>query len=211
MKPSSARVHRQFFGDRRGKVFVHCRWSRFGKILEIVLHHPAARLDIYSERIRDALNALGLHAKRSEGNLPLPRFPLHLEHHFWRGMFDGEGGFARDRSTKDPLSGYGVALSGTVAVVNAFGDYVAPVVDDGRRRLDSYNGLCPQNRKLQVSGLVGLILLRALYRDATVSLPRKNEVTADLLEQFAARLEDGGVYGIQGGRLCWLRSYEPCE
>lgn len=166
---------------------------------------PHVRLDVYSMRVRESLQALGLYARRSETNAPVPLVPTHLEHHFWRGVFDGDGTIVRDKRVKDLLSRWALGVCGSSAVVDAFGEYAARVIGDGRKRKDTRNGDNPKNRKLLLNGPAALLVMRAIYADATLSLTRKRKRAEPIIAAFSERLAKGWVPAVQGDRLCWQK------
>jgi hypothetical protein len=128
-----------------------------------------------------------------------------LLRHVWRGVIDGDDSIGRDQRVKDPLGGWTIKLTGCQAIVDAFNDYAAGIIGDGRRRKDVGNGINPTNRQLILTGLAALRVMDHLYADSVVALPRKQQLADSARMAYRQRLAAGRTIGTVGGRLCWLR------
>jgi len=117
-----------------------------------------------SAKVVARLAELGITERKSHTATPPPE--LVNNHHFWRGMVDGDGsiGVAQDSGT----SRLRIRLIGSRNVVDAFGTFAS-------RFLGRPVNTCPE-RNIFVAGVSGIPAVRLtalLYDDATTSLDRK--------------------------------------
>lgn len=140
---------------------------------------PMRRLEIYSRRMRDDLLAKGLVPNKSSGIFqPYRDVPVDLLHHYFRGLFDGDGWCSL--SGKSPEIG----LCNSRAVC----EYVKGILDVNgitvgstvtRNNTTKDNGLY----RIRVGSRAKILkLIDRLYADSTVSIERKR-VACDAFRQ----------------------------
>ncbi|WP_299831686.1 hypothetical protein [uncultured Metabacillus sp.] len=127
----------------------------------------SCRISIVSEKIFNDLNKYGIVARKSNSIKP-PRkdmIPEHLEHHFIRGIFDGDGGF----TLGDKYLTFAINFCGTKETCEYILDYFnLNVAINGKK------GTNENFRQLRIKGNVqSLQIANKLYEDATVYLDRK--------------------------------------
>lgn len=162
-------------------------------------------LAIYSRVIGETLETLGYAKRRGgKGNVPPPQVPADVEHHFWRGVCDGDGHIKRDKRCKFHLSGWEVAICGSEALTMAFYDFVnrklgidVPVIKNGASQV---------NYRAHVSGVRAIILAETLYPEGAIALPRKYEIARALTKARSAGLKAGMRERKQGQRLVYKTS-----
>lgn len=122
-------------------------------------------LDVYSRELTDSLVALGITPRKSTTMEPWDG-PADLMPHYWRGMVDGDGSLARKSEGL-----WTMFLCGSEACVRAFKAWAHEVC--GTNAEPYFKTGCwyvSISGRHQVPALVS-----ALYRDAPVSLDRKQE------------------------------------
>jgi hypothetical protein len=134
--------------------------------------HPAVVASFDSYRLIGALGRLGVGPHKSRVVKPWPG-PDDLMGHYWRGVFDGDGSIVYSPSNRDWI----LSLAGNRFVVGAFADW-ARERSGSRAKLRHHRGATWMWAAGGSSGPQSLAV--ALYRDASVSLSRKQE-TADRL------------------------------
>jgi hypothetical protein len=138
----------------------------FGKTL------GSALLSVGSRRLTDGLLALGVTPRKSATQVPWDG-PAHLMPHYWRGMMDGDGSLARKG---DGL--FTIFLCGSEPCVRGFAKWAAQVCGTTAK---------PYTRSgcwyVGISGRYKVPrLVSALYKDAPVSLDRKQEIANRILD-----------------------------
>lgn len=130
---------------------------------------------IDSWRMVESLERLGVTTRKSLTAEPWDG-PAHLMPHYWRGMFDGDGTIFKGRTT--PGEHWCVGLVGSRACIDVYGVWASAIsgatatprpVTGGIWRWKVEGGQKPQR------------LAEALYGNATISLPRKQERAKTLL------------------------------
>jgi len=139
--------------------------ENFGKTLGYAL------LTVGSRRLTQALLALGVTPRKSASMQPWDG-PVHLMPHYWRGMVDGDGSLARKTEGK-----FTVFLCGSELCVCGFAKWAAQVCGTTAK---------PYARSgcwyIGVSGRHQVVkLVSVLYKDAAVSLDRKQEIANRIL------------------------------
>jgi hypothetical protein len=125
-----------------------------------------AHYDVRCARIAEGLARVGVIPRKSHTAVP-PVLRPDLQRHFWRGMVDGDGYVSQ--SGRQVTMG----LTGNPAVCEAFRAWAAEVCGTGATVTRNNTGW-----KVAVGGVPThdtpvMRLLRALYADCTVALPRK--------------------------------------
>lgn len=126
---------------------------------------PSASLNVGSRRLTDALIALGIDPRKSATVKPW-NGPAELMPHFWRGLFDGDGSIAKKTADQ-----YQAFLCGSEPCVRGFAAWVATLT--GSKAKPYFRTGCwyvSFSGRFQVPKIIG-----AMYRDAPVSLDRKQE------------------------------------
>lgn len=127
----------------------------------------SCRISIVSSKIFDDLHKYGIVERKS--NIVKPPvdglIPKHLEHHFVRGIFDGDGGF----TTGDKYFTFAVNFCGTI-------DICKYVLDYFNLKLAIYNkkGTNENFGQIRIKGNIqSLNVANLIYEDATIYLDRK--------------------------------------
>lgn len=140
----------------------------------MVGEHGAVYLAFASWPLQRALIGYGAVPRKSMVAIP-PKLTAQLEPHFWRGYFDGNG------NIYVPSDGRRASLSvvGSRPTCEAFAAWAAGVL--GR----SVGSRASRNIWTSVVGGYPSVamLARALYRDATVWLPRKRELCESVIAE----------------------------
>lgn len=125
----------------------------------------SASLNVGSRRLTDALIALGINPRKSATVEPWDG-PEHLMPHYWRGLFDGDGSIAKKTETQ-----WTVFLCGSEPCVRGFTAWAHELT--GTNATPYFRTGCwyvSISGRFQVPKIV-----RAMYKDAAVSLDRKQE------------------------------------
>lgn len=138
---------------------------------------------ISSQRLVLALGRLGVTTRKS---LTAQAWvgPPELMRHYWRGVFDGDGGIWRENDY------WHVSLVGSESMVRSFQVFAAEVTG-------SIAKIRPMKTiwAFQMNGRVKPRLLTvALYEGATVALPRKLALAQELINTSPERGSRWGVY-----------------
>ena len=152
--------HVQLFADAMGSD--KPLWHRRG----------CAGVSLDSWRLVETLERLGIGQRKSATVEPWEG-PADLMPHYWRGLFDGDGGMCLS-------AGYWHAkICGSAACVEAFATWARPVCGSRAKAIPVRPGhTCWQ---WQVSSsLKSQLLVRALYEDAPVALERKRLMAQEL-------------------------------
>lgn len=142
---------------------------------------PQSGIYVTSRKMVDDLALAGV-TRRKTFTLQPWDAPLYLAGSYFRGLVDGDGSWRRRPD------GYECMLCGTMAVVEAFRDYVARMTGDTRP-------IKPHDRiwRVKVAQPGSLKLLAAmLYTQDNISLDRKKEVAMEIL---ARPIDKSGHWG----------------
>lgn len=128
-----------------------------------------------SRHLIEALARHGVGPRKSASARPWAG-PAALMSHYWRGLFDGDGSISRVRST----GSWSMTLCGSEACVRAFAAWASDV--SGSRARPRPGAKTKSCWTWTLCGTrMAKLLAAALYEDATVALPRKQERAAELL------------------------------
>ena len=131
----------------------------------------SALLSVGSRRLTDALIALGVTPRKSTTMVPWDG-PDRLMRHYWRGMVDGDGSLARKGDGV-----FTIFLCGSEPCVRGFARWAAQVCGTTAKPYARsgcwYVGVSGRHQVPK--------LLSALYKDAEVSLDRKQEIADRIL------------------------------
>lgn len=129
---------------------------------------PMSRLDVYSRRMAEDLERAGVGFRKS-GTLQPWAGPPELARHWWRGLYDADGGWV--------LPDNGAVTLGLVcspAVAPAAIEFIGRAT--GYTALVCAAGRCNSMRDVRIGhGVVAQEFARVLYDGATVWLDRKRE------------------------------------
>jgi DNA-binding CsgD family transcriptional regulator len=139
-----------------------------------------ARLQVRSNRIADRLAQFGVVPRKTScARVEI----LEEDRHFWRGMVDGDGYVFLRSKFNYPHAG----LCGTPEIVGQFVEFVRRHVPDANPHIRS-SVVAPTIKTAVVAGRQAQSLVRLLYADATVYLPRKMEIARKILARQFPRL-----------------------
>jgi hypothetical protein len=147
------------------------------------------QVHIGSMRLALALRQLGVGERKSFVVCPCELIPDGLLPHYWRGVFDGDGFIISARSREVGAMKWSIGLVGNVAMVKGFDAFVqqyvktqAVIRPHSRIFMIRYEGVAvPQS------------VIRLLYRDATISLDRKQKLANDIQQTLVQRVDRSGV------------------
>lgn len=138
----------------------------------------AAEFSVYSKDLVESLNKYGVVPNKSAGmRLDLQNIPDELQRHFWRGVVDGDGslGYTYRRNI------YEVSLRvvGGKDLIEQFLSWSRPVTG-GIHGVSKLSNKLYQTKIASKSGVDSIVKL--LYTDAAVALPRKQEKAQEILQ-----------------------------
>lgn len=142
-------------------------------------------LTVTSQRIVDALARIGVVPRKSESQETRFLGGLESNRHAWRGVIDGDGVVCLGRS--HGILRASVTCLGSLALTAQFATFVRTLVPDYAGKPSWAKSLW----SVQVTGGSAMPVVRALYGDATVALPRKWEIAKRIL----AECDEGGRIG----------------
>ena len=124
---------------------------------------PNARLDIRSPRLAAALARLGVAPRKSLTGAPSP-VPPELARHYWRGVFDGDGGIEHPKRPGRWI----LSMVGSQAMVDGFAAFAKGLYP-------TRASVRPMKRiyRFSLACRAAAVVLGALYDGATVALDRK--------------------------------------
>ena len=161
-----------------------------------------AYLTINSRHLVESLIRLGITPRKSAIIEPWVG-PAHLMHHYWRGLFDGDGSIGKYR---DPVS-WSVSQVGSKACVDAFANWAVSVCGSQATPRHRSGGCW----EWAVSGSkMPQRLAAALYAGATVSLARKRSLADELLAwDVDAHRAQGNLRRATAMRARWADEDNP--
>lgn len=152
-------------------------------VVERERHRACGRVDHSAEfkptspRLVAALARLGVGERKTFLVKPCEQVPDHLLHHYWRGVFDGDGCISCRYRRGGSYLRWTINLYGNRAIVEGFRSFVS-------RFVKSRAAIRPDASIFRV-GYGGTALpqeiAHVLYRDATIYLDRKYEKAQQLL------------------------------
>lgn len=147
-----------------------------------------------STRMTSDLQALGISPRKSLTAVP-PQVAEHLRRHFWRGVFDGDGGMWRGTPKKPGATAtWGACLVGSRATVAAFAAACEAI---------GVHANVLRHEKIWEVRLVArrlVAVLRWLYDGASVYLDRKRVLTEACITEYSQRRDPkvGMLVAING-------------
>lgn len=156
------------------------------------------RLALYSKEMAQDLMRHGSHPGKTFTLEPW-QGPDHLVRHYWRGMFDGDGGISKYHRQDRDRTEWAAHLVNTHAVVKAFRDFIAAtdhpynvgsIREEGSVWRVLYGGIRPAQA-----------VARTLYQKGDLCMDRKRALSEELLALDAR----GRVERIPVGQLTQLR------
>lgn len=131
------------------------------------------RLVIANKHISQRLVELGC-SKDKTHNLIFPteeQVPKHLQRHFIRGYFDGDGSVSKGKKAK-------IDIVGTICFLNTIQNILSNELDFYEKKLNQRNkSIDNEIRSLQICGIKQCISFRNwLYENATIYLDRKKKI-----------------------------------
>lgn len=142
--------------------------------------HPSCSIFIYSKKIINDLAKLNIVENKTR-SFEVPRIPVELLKHFWRGFFDGDGSIS---SSTDPKRGrnvekFNISITGNRLVVECFEKYVKSLLST---KSDSKNVKGTENYYFRVSGNNSVkTILSEIYNNPKIYLDRKYEKVQECL------------------------------
>ncbi len=128
---------------------------------------------ISNKQITEDLGKLGIEPRKSFTVCPCTKIPENLIHHYWRGLFDGDGYISFSTGTTYPILG----LVGNYKIVEGFNLFLndqigskAKVIKDKMIYKMVYNGTNIVKKAINI-----------LYKDATIYLDRKKALADKIL------------------------------
>lgn len=181
-------VHLRRFCDVVSPGRAICETSRDGLPLWIVA--------VCSDHMAARLRCLGVTERKSATATP-PVLPEAVARHFWRGVLDGDGGisFGAARAT---VSAY---VYGSEATVRAFVTWARGQLGRGGGSIGPQtNAPTCWGAKFEGTHLP-IALLRELYRNATIWLPRKYVLWQEAERRLAPRMARRSPRVVEAGRV----------
>jgi hypothetical protein len=132
--------------------------------------YNTALLKIRSNHLINTLIGYGINRRKSLTLSPcLDKIPEHLTRHYWRGVFDGDGGISRNNKYPQKLR---IDFVGSMDMVNAFHKFVGGFDNNNAsiRKMSNIYTVCYCKKQSVIN------ILSALYRDANVFLDRKYKI-----------------------------------
>ena len=150
------------------------------KVIDVKLHDKwfrSARLSIYSKQMKNDLINLGVTQRKSFTAKPCIQVPEELLRHYWRGVFDGDGGIYKHPSNNQ----WSTNLTMNIEMVEGFRVFIVKFVNT---IVKPYIG----NRTIwQISfgGRLNVIkIITLLYKDAKIFLDRKMDLAKQVTKDF---------------------------
>ena len=147
--------------------------------------HRYGQVHIGSMRLAAALKRLGVGERKSFTVRPCEHVPQALLHHYWRGVFDGDGFITLTRSRKVGSTIWLIGLVGNREMVTGFESFI-------QRFVKAEATIKPHYRIFMIRyGGVALpqAILRLLYQDATIFLTRKHERMIEAMSTTIQRVK----------------------
>lgn len=136
------------------------------------------RWDARSQVLADKLLEYGISARKTKTAKPSEN--LKYSHDFWRGCWDGDGEV--DEGNNCPL----LTLIGSFPLIQSFCDYFA-TIDPTYPLQPRPSGNTSCTAVINLHGQGGLVLLRTLYSNPGVAMPRKLKLAQEMLSKFDGR------------------------
>jgi len=105
---------------------------------------------------------------------------IHIEKHpdFWRGMIDGDGCInlrKRDNAIK-------LSLVGSATIVNQFSDFIREIYPEIKYKIHDIKN--NRAKMISMNGKNTYIILKVLYKENCISLPRKFNLAIEAMNRF---------------------------
>ncbi len=147
--------------------------------------YPYAHVHIGSLKLVQTLKNLGVDERKSFTVRPCEYVPEALLHHYWRGVFDGDGFITYTRSRKVGSIIWLVGLVGNKEMVTGFESFI-------QRFMKTEAIIKPHHRIFMLRyGGVALpqAILCVLYQDATILLDRKSQLMYEVMNTPIQRVK----------------------
>lgn len=135
-------------------------------------------IDICSKKMVKDLKKMGLYPNKVQTVEPCKKMPDHLERHYWRGLFDGDGWITKYRKPNGYVK-WEIGLSGNKSMLEGFRKFISKQVQSNasvRKKKTCY--------VIQYGGKwIPRGVAKVLYENATIYLSRK-KVLADQLISY---------------------------
>lgn len=146
------------------------RFLKSNKPLQELLPKNQLRLSICSRHISQKLTELGCVARKSH-ETTFPELCPSLQHHFIRGLFDGDGGLSKSKTIK---SNVGFNLTGNFELINSVQEKLVKNCNLKATKLDVRHTTTPNIVTLRYSGRGNLSrIFNYLYKEGDVYGVRK--------------------------------------
>jgi len=157
--------------------------TRENKLKGSVYRYGQVHID--SKRLATALKHLGVGERKSFTVRPCEHVTEALLHHYWRGVFDGDGFITLTRSRKVGSIIWLTGVVGNKEMVTGFESFI-------QRSVKAEAIIKPHHRIFMIRyGGVALpqTILRVLYQDATIFLTRKHECMNEVMNTAIQRVK----------------------
>lgn len=136
------------------------------------------RWDARSVHLANTLKSYGVSPRKTKTACPTENLKWNPD--FWRGCIDGDGEV--DEGNNCPA----ISLVGSFPLIQAFCDYVASICPEYPLKARP-SGHTNCTAYINLYGHGGMTLLRVLYKDNLVSMPRKNSKAQGMLIKYGNR------------------------
>jgi hypothetical protein len=148
-------------------------------------NHMACSLQIKSKKLINTLKNHGI-CERKSGHETLPKISKKLQHHFWRGFFDGDGWITKRRRKRNEkirnVDDWTIGLCcGSLQFLTDFKNWIN---NETNRICGCFYKKSEVDISLTFEGnVLALAIAEALYREASIFMPRKYERYIKLKKQ----------------------------
>lgn len=150
--------------------------------------HSCVKFSVHSTKAVDRLQSIGI----VKGRGPVLDSFLASSRDFWRGVVDGDGclGWSKPSNPRHQSSPYIFAV-GHEKQMEQFAAFVRSVSPNVRASVQAVKGV----HQFRVGGVYARDLAAVLYRDSTVSLPRKHDEAMKIAEHTGRRVRRCSIEG----------------
>lgn len=138
--------------------------------IEYRKNKPAARFKVHSKLIKESLAKHGIFPAKSK-TITMPNINAKLEHHFWRGYWDGDGWISEKRQI------FGTA-SLSKNMLKSFQKWIKSKGVKGGSLCQTTSFSCWQ---LAYENEYVPLLLKSLYENANIFLSRKEKIAKNII------------------------------
>ena len=150
--------------------------TRTTKSTQTQEEYEEARLVIHSAKMRQDLNDLGLHERKSYTNSYIfPNIPKHLLRHYLRGLIDSDGTICYNEENKNWI----LSPSGEYKLCKMFSNKILEELNIGQRKIRKDGSIyeTPYQAVQDVR-----IIAKFLYENSNISLNRKSKLAKEILK-----------------------------